>query len=76
MNLAFCFLTECYSNEPLAEIRILRPTYLHVVIESLEAQIYGAAVWEKLFLQTPLMYYYLSHGPPTGRFIPTSARIT
>ncbi len=41
------------SGEPLAEIRMFRPNWLHVVIECLNASIYGVAAWEKSFLQNP-----------------------
>ncbi len=40
-------------TEPLAEIRMFRPTWLHVAIEFLNASIYGVAAWEKSFMQNP-----------------------
>jgi len=40
--------------EPLAEIRMFRPAWLHVVIELLSASIYGVVAWGKSFLQNSL----------------------
>ena len=44
--------------EPLAEIRMFRPTWPHVAIELLNASTYGVAAWKKLFLQNPP---YINH---------------